>query len=60
MKRVFGSKAGQRDPFSMADIKNQYFNELLLERFVAYGLDPHHAKNHHAYKSLFEIGKIAA
>ena len=51
----------QRGPFSMADIKTQYFNELLLERFfVAYGLNPHHAKNHHAYKSLFELGRIAA
>lgn len=51
----------QRGPFSMADIKTKYFNELMLERFfVAYGLNPHHAKNHYAYKSLVELGKIAA
>jgi hypothetical protein len=57
----FSRPADQRGPFSMADIKTQYFNELLLDRFfVAYGLNPHHAKNHHAYKSLFELGKIAA
>lgn len=57
----FSLPADQRGPFSMADIKTQYFNELLLDRFfVAYGLNPHHAKNHHAYKSLFELGKIAA
>ena len=57
----FCRPADQRGPFSMADIKTQYFNELLLDRFfVAYGLNPHHAKNHHAYKSLFELGKIAA
>lgn len=50
-----------RGPFSMADIKTQYFNELMLDRFfVAYGLNPHQAKNHHAYKSLYELGKIAA
>lgn len=57
----FSLPADQRGSFSMADIKTQYFNELLLNRFfVAYGLNPHHAKNHHAYKSLFELGKIAA
>jgi len=57
----FCRPADQRGPFSMADIKTQYFNELLLDRFfVAYGLNPHQAKNHHAYKSLFELGKIAA
>ncbi|GAB4499299.1 MAG: hypothetical protein OHK0019_36150 [Saprospiraceae bacterium] len=57
----FSLPADQRGPFSMADIKTQYFNELLLNRFfVAYGLNPHQAKNHHAYKSLFELGKIAA
>ncbi|MFN8301973.1 MAG: transposase [Saprospiraceae bacterium] len=57
----FCRPADQRGPFSMADIKTQYFNELMLDRFfVAYGLNPHQAKNHHAYKSLFELGKIAA
>jgi len=57
----FCRPADQRGPFSMADIKTQYFNELLLDRFfVAYGLNPHQAKNHHAYNSLFELGKIAA
>jgi Transposase DDE domain len=51
----------QRGAFSMADIKTKYFNELMLERFfIAYGLNPHHAKNHHAYKSLSELGRIAA
>lgn len=50
-----------RGPFSMANIKTQYFNELLLERFfVTYGINPHLAKNNHAYKSLAELGKIAA
>lgn len=53
--------AEQRGPFSMADIKTQYFNELMLERFFsAYGINPHRAKNNPAYKSLFEFGKIAA
>jgi hypothetical protein len=53
--------AKQRGPFSMADIKTQYFNELMLERFFsAYGINPHQAKNNPAYKTLFEFGKIAA
>lgn len=53
--------AEQRGPFSMADIKTQYFNELMLDRFFsAYGLNPHKAKNNPAYKSLYEFGKIAA
>ena len=49
------------EPFSMADIKTQYFNELMLERFFsAYGINPYQAKNNPAYKTLFEFGKIAA
>ena len=53
--------AEQRGPFSMADIKTQYFNELMLELFFsAYGINPHRAKNNPAYKALFEFGKIAA
>ncbi len=53
--------AEQREAFSMADIKTQYFNELMLERFFsAYGINPHRAKNNPAYKSLLEFGKIAA
>ena len=56
-----GTTPEKRGPFSMADIKTQYFNELLLNRFFhAYGINPHLAKNNHAYKSLYELGKIAA
>ncbi|MBX2928590.1 MAG: transposase [Saprospiraceae bacterium] len=57
----FRLPADQRGPFSMTDIKTQYFNELLLERFfAAYGIEPHNAKNIPAYKTLFDFGKIAA
>lgn len=51
----------QRGPFSMSDIKTQYFNELMLERFFSVcGINPHFAKNNPAYKSLYDFGKIAA
>lgn len=53
--------AEHRGPFSMADIKTQYFNELMLDRFFSVcGINPHHAKNNPAYKQLYEFGKIAA
>ncbi|MBK8557128.1 MAG: transposase [Lewinellaceae bacterium] len=48
-----------RGPFSMADIKTQYFNELMLDRFfVAYGLNPHQAKNHHAINHSMNSAKL--
>jgi len=53
--------ADKRGPFSMADIKTQYFNELMLERFFSVcGINPNLAKNNPAYKSLYDFGKIAA
>ena len=53
--------AEQRGAFSMADIKTQYFNELMLERFFSVcGINPHLAKNNPDYKSLYDFGKIAA
>ena len=57
----FSVPAEKRGPFSMADIKTQYFNELLLERFFqGYGINPHIAKKQPVYKDLFNFGKIAA
>lgn len=57
----FSKPVDERGPFSMADIKTLYFNELLLNRFfVAYGLNPHLAKNNPAYHTLCNLGKIAA
>jgi len=43
----------QRGPFSMADIKNYYYNQLLLERFsIALGLNPTDTKNNPKIKEL--------
>lgn len=43
----------ERGPFSMADIKNYYYNQLLLERFsIALGLNPTDTKNNPKIKEL--------
>ncbi len=53
---------GQRDwAFSMADIKTQYVNELLLNRFIImFGIDPEHEDNAAKLQLLYHIGRIAA
>lgn len=51
----------KRKPFSMASIKTQYFNELLLDRFIsAFGILPKLMKNNPVYIKLRDFGKIAA
>ncbi len=51
----------QRGPFSMADIKTQYVNELLLDRLISiYGKDPSIEKNNPAIRDLYLLGRIAA
>lgn len=51
----------ERQAFSMADIKTQYINELLLDKLIAiYGKDPNVEKNNPEIKKLYQIGKIAA
>jgi hypothetical protein len=43
----------ERGPFSMADIKNYYYNLMLLERFsIALGLNPTDTKNNPKIKEL--------
>lgn len=50
-----------RTPFSMADIKTQYFNELMLDLiFEKCGIDPHEAKIISIKKKLLNFGKIRA
>lgn len=47
--------------FSMHNIKNQYHNELLLNRFITmFGINPELSKNKHKIKKFLEYGKIAA
>jgi hypothetical protein len=50
-----------RPPFSMANIKTQYFNELLVNRvFEVFANCPNIKKNNPAIQNLFDLGKIAA
>ena len=57
----FSIPQDQRGPFSMADIKTQYFNELMLDKFISvFAQDPNTIKNHPAIRELYDFGKIAA
>lgn len=50
-----------RKTFSMFNIKTQYFNELMLDRFIsAFGIFPIPKKNNPVYLKLRDFGKIAA
>jgi len=43
----------ERGPFSMVDIKNHYYNQMLLERFsIALGLNPTDTKNNPKIKNI--------
>jgi len=51
----------RRGPFSMADIKTQYFNELMINRvFEVFANIPNLTKSHPALQNLYNLGKIAA
>lgn len=51
----------RRGPFSMADIKTQYFNELMIDRvFDVFANIPNLTKSHPALQTLYNLGKIAA
>lgn len=51
----------RRGPFSIADIKTQYFNELVVNRvFDVFANMPNITKNHPDIKKLYNLGKIAA
>lgn len=57
----FNQPICKRKPFSMFSIKTQYFNELLLDRFIsAFGISPKLKKNNPVYLKLRDFGKIAA
>ena len=50
-----------RPPFSMADVKTLYFNELILNKLILiYGKDPNVEKNNPLIAQLYKIGTIAA
>jgi len=53
------NKQGQ--PFSLADIKTRYANELLLERFIStFGINPNMSKINLLRDSVTNFGRIAA
>lgn len=50
-----------RKAFSMADVKTQYFNDLILDRFIClFAQDPNSIKNHPHIDQFYAFGKIAA
>ncbi len=50
-----------RKPFSLADIKTLYFNELMLDLFLSnFQINPELIKNKDAINRILEFGKIAA
>ena len=51
----------ERTPFSMADVKCLYFNEMMLDRIISiYGKDPLIEKNNPCIDQLYKLGTIAA
>lgn len=47
--------------FSMNDVKTQYYNELILSRFIVmFGINPELAKNKRKIKRFLDFGKVAA
>jgi hypothetical protein len=51
----------ENKPFSMANVKNQYANELLLERFIStFGINPKLSKIKLIRDKIRSLGKIAA
>jgi hypothetical protein len=51
----------ERGSFSMADIKTQYINELVLDKLISiYGKDPSVEKENPEIRELYQLGRIAA
>ena len=51
----------KRGPFSMADVKTVYHNDLLIDRFIRkFGINPNTRKNKLRLRQLSCFGKIAA
>ena len=51
----------ERGPFSMADVKKQYFNELMIDLFFGvFAKTPNLTKKHPAMQEPYNPSKIAA
>lgn len=56
-----GREQQMQRPFSMADIKTQYANEFLLDRFIStFGIDPNLSKIKSIRRQFRKLGRIAA
>jgi len=54
-------KPNEEIAFSMSDIKTQYYNVLLINRFIEmFGINPELEKNKNKIKKFLDFGKIAA
>ena len=51
----------KRGPFSMADVKTMYYNDLLIDRFIRkFGINPNTKINKLKLQQLYCFGRIAA
>lgn len=52
---------GKRGPFSMANVKTMYHNDLLIDRFIhKFGINPNTKINKLKLQQLYCFGRIAA
>lgn len=57
----FGKKKTEKIPFSIANVKTSYFNELMLNLFLSnFQINPKLKKNKKAIKRILKFGKIAS
>jgi hypothetical protein len=57
----FSNEDNHKKPFSIADYKTHFNNELLVNRFISlFGINPNKPKNKIIIRELMDYGKIAA
>ena len=57
----FSNVKNHKKPFSMADYKTHFNNELLVNRFICtFGINPNKPKNIKIIRELLDYGKITA
>jgi hypothetical protein len=57
----FSNVKNHKKPFSMANYKTHFNNELLVNRFIyKFGINPNKPKNIKIIRELLDYGKIAA
>jgi hypothetical protein len=57
----FSQEKNHKKPFSMADYKTHFNNELMIKTFICrFGINPNKKKNKIIIRKLLDFGKIAA